>query len=81
MEKNKPNKLLSQLFKISNEDAPVFDTQHLTISLHSSQAASFRPKLGANNRNLWPLEQTCRNNDVLRLKDPRASGDGPVARI
>jgi hypothetical protein len=42
MEKNKPNKLLSQLFKISNEDAPVFDTQHLTISPGLGDKAKMR---------------------------------------
>ena len=41
----------------------------------------FRRKLGANNRNLRPLEQTCRNNDVLRLNSPRPSGDVLVAPI
>jgi hypothetical protein len=41
----------------------------------------FRRKLGANNRNLRPLEQTCRNNDVLRLNSPRPNGDGLVAQF
>jgi hypothetical protein len=36
MEKNKLNKLLNQSFEQLNEDAPIPNTQHLTISLDAA---------------------------------------------